>query len=130
MKKILIILLSLMLLLGIVVYGGIQYIHYCDKQEVLNGAEAGNSEYQCILGTWYLTGKYVSQNEPKAVELFQKAAEQGHSKSQAFLGVCYAKGIGIEQNKEEALKWLRKALQNGDPDAGSIIDDIESKSKE
>ena len=70
-----------------------------DKSEIkwiLDAAEQGDIQAQCILGEHYYTGQGVEQSDKKAVEWFQKAAEQGYAQAQYNLGFSYAWGKGVE----------------------------------
>lgn len=67
---------------------------------------------------------YASQNYPKAVELFTKAAKQGHVKAQYNLGVCYENGEGVTRNREEAVKWYIKAAEQGYLNAAAALKEL------
>ena len=48
------------------------------KKEVQKAAEKGNIDSQEMLGSMYLLGKGVPQDDKQAVAWSRKAAEQGH----------------------------------------------------
>ena len=65
------------------------------------------------LGTAYLLGQGVQQNDSQAFYWFQKAADRGSMTAANELGYLYTHGIGVEQNYGEALKWYQKAADAG-----------------
>ena len=70
------------------------YIHFTIA------AEMGHADAQNFLGTYYLDGYGVEEDEAAAVEWFQKAAEQDNVFGNYNLGRCYQYGwIGREHAK-------------------------------
>ena len=80
-------------------------------------AEQGNAAAQFALGSMYIDGHGVPQNDAQAVKWFRKAADQGHSRAQLALGAMYTEGRGVPQSHAEAAKWFRKAADQGDAQA-------------
>jgi TPR repeat protein len=71
-------------------------------------AEQGEVNAQNVLGSMYLKGRGVSQNDFEAAKWLRKAAEQGdpwsHS-AQSVLGTLYEDGHGVPQDYVLAYMW-------------------------
>jgi len=76
-------------------------------------AEQGSAEAQFILGTMYLGGQGVSQNDAQTLAWYRKAADQGHAAALYFLGTMYAAGQSVPQDDAQAIIWYRKAAAQG-----------------
>ena len=61
----------------------------------------------------YHQGEGVSQDDRKAVELFQKAADQGYAPGQAYLASRYAEGKGVRKDYQKAVELFHKAVNQG-----------------
>lgn len=72
---------------------------------------------QFELGRRYRTGNGVTQNYPKALEWFGKAAAQGHAEAQLAMGMMYAQGLGVEIDHGKAAELYAKAGSQGLADA-------------
>jgi TPR repeat protein len=55
----------------------------------------------------------LAKNEPRAIELFEKAANAGHRRAQLNLGVLYLRAT--PRDLLQARAWLEKAASDGDP---------------
>ena len=78
---------------------------------VINAAEQGNAEAQCILGACYAGGNGVVQDYVKAFEYWTKAANQEYADAQHLLGCCYKDGLGVAQDYAKAFNWWKKAAE-------------------
>ena len=87
------------------------------KKEVQKAAEKGNIDSQEMLGSMYLLGKGVPQDDKQAVTWYRKAAEQGYAKAQNNLAVLYAMGQGVPQDYKQAHAWFSVAAANGHSNA-------------
>lgn len=78
------------------------------------GAYFGDAESQLSLATAYNSGKGVSKDTSKALELFLRAAEGGSMSAQFQVGSFYESGLlGAPRNQFEAAKWYGKAAEQG-----------------
>ena len=68
-------------------------------------AEQGEVSAQNVLGTMYLKGRGVSQNDFEAAKWYRKAAEQGGLSAQFSLGALYEDGHGVPQDYVLAYMW-------------------------
>lgn len=74
-------------------------------------AEAGHTQAQFYLATFYDSGTGVKQDIQKSLELYTKSAEGGFYMSQFSLGQRYELGMyGVEQNYAEAAKWYEMTV--------------------
>jgi uncharacterized protein len=89
--------------------GNAQYISVLKQK-----AAKGDAKAQYDLGTAYMGGFGVPQEDAKVAFWDRKAAEQGYAKAQADLGVMYELGSGVQQDSAEAVKWYSKASEQGD----------------
>lgn len=72
-------------------------------------AEEGNLQAQYVLGTHYLNGKDVMQNDALALEWLSKSAEAGYADAQFFLSVLYIRGKGVARDNDISFAWIKKA---------------------
>jgi hypothetical protein len=79
--------------------------------------DTGNADAQATLGSMYLMGHFVPQDDAEAAKLFRLAADQGNAGGQDWLGRMYAEGRGVPQDYGEALKWYRLAAHQSFPPA-------------
>ena len=80
--------------------------------EVKARAEQGVVEAQYALGTMYLKGNGVEQNDQKALHWYMKAAEQNSAMAQIKLGFMYEDGNGVAKDMKKAKAWYQKACEN------------------
>ena len=71
------------------------------------GTELGMVAAEYMLGEAYLCGCGVTQDMPKAVEIFKKIASK-NSDAEKRLSECYMFGWGVKENYDEALRIARK----------------------
>ncbi len=77
-------------------------------------AHAGVADAQCMLGVLYQLGLGVSQDGPKAVLWYQKAARQGHALALNNLGTIYLHGMpGVSADRKTALEFYMQAHAAG-----------------
>jgi len=88
--------------------------HYKDAYRIWRvGAEAGDAEAQCWLGSLYANGEGVSVDDAQALHWYLAAAKQGNHMAQANVGAFLFMGRGTPRNAKEAARWLAEAA-NGD----------------
>lgn len=80
-------------------------------------ARKGHVDSQYLLGTMYMHGKGVKQDQAFAIHWYSMAASNGHLEAQYNLGIAYAKGVGVTPNIEKAIGWWKAAAKQGSPDA-------------
>jgi uncharacterized protein len=85
------------------------------------GAERGEAQAQFVLGSMYLQGIGVRQDNAQAAAWYRKAAEQGNADGQYMLGGMYADGRGVPKDSKEAVKWFRQAAEQGYPRAMAYL---------
>ena len=76
-------------------------------------AEQGHDLAQFNLGSMYLNGRGVPQDDAEAVRWYRLAADQGNADAQGNLGAMYLNGQGVPQNHAEAIRWFRAAADQG-----------------
>ena len=76
-------------------------------------AEQGNADAQFAIGSMYLDGQGVPQDDAEAVMWWRKAAENGQPNAQGRLAWAYASGRGVTPNLSEAVKGLQKSAEQG-----------------
>lgn len=72
-------------------------------------AASGDRQGDDALGWFYDRGRFVAEDNPKAVHHFRKAAEAGVPHAQWRLGVMLDEGEGVKADPGEAFAWLSKA---------------------
>lgn len=80
-------------------------------------AKAGDAEAMTRLGTLYLEGREVEQNDKKAVRYLQQAARLGDAEAQFLMGECLMNGRGIKPDCQAAVAAYREAAEQGHRDA-------------
>lgn len=73
------------------------------------------------LGSAYLDGNGVPQDDNLALEWYMRAAEAGNSTGQFNTGVMYQNGTGVEKDYAVALGWYELAAEQDNGDAVSSI---------
>uniref|UniRef100_A0A4W5RA58 SEL1L adaptor subunit of SYVN1 ubiquitin ligase n=1 Tax=Hucho hucho TaxID=62062 RepID=A0A4W5RA58_9TELE len=68
-----------------------------------------------------LFGDYMTQNIPKAKELFEKLALEGSPKAQMALGFLYAAGLGVNSSQAKALVYYTFGALGGNLVAHMIL---------
>ena len=74
-----------------------------------------SSHQQFKLGSAYLTGDGVQQNDKLAAFWYEKAAEAGDPDAQNDLGYLYQVGIGVPPDSTRSVNWYRLASSAGLP---------------
>lgn len=91
---------------------------YSEAVKWLSKAAEQNDAYaQLALGTLYLGGQGVAQDEKKAAELLHKAAEQELASAQNLLGGMYSNGVGVTKDEKKAFELYTQAAEQGLADA-------------
>jgi len=72
---------------------------------------------QYLLGSMYLEGQGVPQNNQKAFKWMKEAATNGLPIAQNDLGWMYGKGKGVILNDRLAVYWFQRAAAQGDKEA-------------
>lgn len=108
--------------------------HYWEREALKTALEnPGHPSSMYVRGSLYAVGAGgLREDMSRAVSLFKNAAEQGDVDSAMQLGHLYLFGMnaGLPPNEQEAIKWYQKAAELGDPNAGRIIEEIKSRSKD
>jgi|GEM_PF-2725252 len=94
--------------------------------EALLLANQDNSTAQNFLGTVYLAGSCVRQNDIEALRWFRLAAEQGDAQAQFNIGLMYYAGNGVEIDYAQAVHWFRLAAEQGYEKAQAALSSIPS----
>lgn len=76
-------------------------------------ADAGELSAQGLLGTLYVMGEGVPQDDAKAARYLLSAAEQNEPGSQGLLGGMYLAGRG-GGSMEDGYRWLKRGAEGGD----------------
>lgn len=84
-------------------------------------AAQGDSNGQYGLGSLYLLGQGVPENNQEAAKWYRLAAMQGDANGQYGLGLLYFYGSGVEQDFQEAAKWIRLAAVQGNDKAQATL---------
>ena len=89
-----------------------------EVQITVRTAKEGDAMSQYNLGVMFAQGKFMEQNDNKAVYWWRKAAAQGHSMAQNNLAIMYMQGKGgLERSDEEAAKLFRQSAEQGNKEA-------------
>jgi|GEM_PF-1461097 len=83
------------------------------ESSVPSEADQRNVLSLLTLGSMYLLGSGVEQDDAKAFECYQKAADKGFASAQNGLGYMYANGRGVEQDDDKAFECYQKAADKG-----------------
>jgi TPR repeat protein len=78
-------------------------------------ADKGDAVAQYRLGTLYMEGKGVEQNDATAFMWLQRAANQGNAEAQYDVGASYMAGLGVDKNEAEGARWFERAANQGMP---------------
>ena len=80
-------------------------------------AGAHHIRAQTMLGTLYLHGNGVPQNERRAAKWLQQAADAGNPKAQNEYGIRFHKGQGVDQDQARGVEYWQKAAAQADAPA-------------
>ena len=84
-----------------------------ELKTIKKAAEQGDVEAQLKLGTMYVQGEGVPEDDTKAVYWFHQAAEQGQAEAQSKLGFMYAQGEGVPEDDAEAVRLVPNGRRAG-----------------
>ena len=76
-------------------------------------AENGDALAQAELGSIYLRGLTVEQDDVQALFWYRKSAEQGSDEGECGLAWMYLQGTGVPQDYQESLRWYQMAANKG-----------------
>jgi len=82
-------------------------------QKFFKTAQKGDASAQFHVGTLYLSGQGVPQNNGEALKWLRKASEQGSVKARYMIGNCYSHGWGVPKSEREAATHWRQAAAQG-----------------
>ena len=88
------------------------------SKKYLPRAEAGDPEFQNLIGFMLFFGEGAAMNRSEAHVWFHKAADQGHVMAQRNLAIMHRLAIGVPQDLEEADFYARSA---GIIDLGDLV---------
>jgi TPR repeat protein len=94
------------------------------SEKYLPLAEAGDPEFQNLIGFMLYFGEGISMNRLEAHFWFHKAADHGHRAAQRNLAIMHWLGIDVSQDLEEAKFYAQLAGMN---DLDEIVDNLPSK---
>lgn len=78
-------------------------------------AATGNTEAQCMLGSFYLNGRNVKKDTQYGLSLIITAAKAENKGAQKMLVLLYYYGYdGMSPNYDEAREWAEIAVSDGD----------------
>lgn len=80
-------------------------------------AELGSVFAMNEVGSMYLKGTGIEQNERAGFNYIKRAAELKNPTAMAMTARMYELGVGTEQNISEALKWYVEAANAGEEHA-------------
>jgi len=80
-------------------------------------ADKGHTEAIGLLGTWYLRGHGVDQNEKKGMELCGLAAKRGHTDSIVSLAIHLLNNSEGDQDNHQAREYLEIGAEAGNTTA-------------
>jgi TPR repeat protein len=90
-------------------------------------AEHGSANAIFALGQMYLHGQYVSQDTPKAISFFRRAADLNHPRALYFLSVLTVNRTAGAPSLDEAIDFAKRSAALGDKDAPAIRDRLERR---
>ncbi|MDE5717652.1 MAG: hypothetical protein K2I53_08585 [Lachnospiraceae bacterium] len=73
--------------------------------------EKGDSRAQVSMGILYEEGKFVGQDERKALEYYLMAAGNGSTGAMNNIGNFYLHGKGVAKDYDKAFEWYQKAAE-------------------
>lgn len=82
-------------------------------------AKNGHVLSQTLVGSMYIYGEGVEQNDREAFKWLSLAAESNSAQAQYNLAIMYEKGLGVETNIILARKWFKAAAVQGRKDAAT-----------
>jgi hypothetical protein len=76
-------------------------------------ADGGDIDAAYMLGTNYMNGTGVTQDDEKAFAFVSKAAQAGKMEAQGTLGYLYSSGRGTPKDTYQGVVWTVKAAEQG-----------------
>ncbi|CAG8666632.1 27242_t:CDS:10, partial [Dentiscutata erythropus] len=70
-----------------------------------------NSDFQCLLGFFNLTGIGTETYFNAAFKLFEKIAYENNAIGKFYLGECFMFGYGTKKDLNKAIEWYQKACR-------------------
>lgn len=87
-----------------------------EVQPILAAAQQGDGNAQLQLGTFYLTGNHVKEDDVEALKWFSLAAAKEIPDAYTMLGMMYQYGYAVKQNDVEACHWYEKGANANSPE--------------
>lgn len=84
-----------------------------DIPRIQEKAQGGSIEDEIKLGSAYLAGNGIVQDEKLAAYWYEKAANSGDPVAQKQIGYLYEVGIGVPRNPERAVRWFERSVAGG-----------------
>ena len=75
-----------------------------------------------ILGTMYLNGKYVTADEKKAFEYFERSANAGNLSAMIKTASYYKEGKIVQEDNQKYFYWLNRAVDGGYEDEATTLE--------
>jgi len=88
-----------------------------EMQRLRTRADQGDADAQSHLGSLYLLGWGVQQDDVQAAKWSDKAAAQGDADGQFLLGLLYSLGRGVPEDYAQSAQWYQKAAVQGNAQA-------------
>ncbi len=82
-------------------------------EQILQKANAGETDAQNKLCVMYLDGEGTQKNENLALQWCWLAANQGHAAAQYNLSIMYINGYGLKRDDKEAFYWMKSSAEQG-----------------
>jgi hypothetical protein len=79
------------------------------------------------LGTFYLHGRGVEKDVPKAITLFEEGLRRNDSTAMLEMAKCYAQGVGVDRNLPKALELATSAKKRGLDAAAELAAELENE---
>lgn len=76
-------------------------------------AFSGDADAQALLGAFYLSGRYYSQDYAEALKNFRAAADKDEAAARFLLGMMHEHGLGTSPDRGEAARWYEAAADAG-----------------
>ncbi|CAG8806243.1 13576_t:CDS:2 [Gigaspora margarita] len=73
------------------------------------------------LGLLYLSGKEVTKNQQKALQLILKSVTKGLCLGKFYIGECYNYGYGIIKDSINSFNWYLKSAEEGNAKAKNAV---------
>jgi uncharacterized protein len=84
-----------------------------DIPRIQAGAASGSIEDEIKLGSAYMAGNGVVQDEKLAAYWYEKAANSGDPIAQKQIGYLYEVGVGVPRDPQRAMRWFERSVAGG-----------------